>query len=173
MKVKARTTKKRRGAPVEHESQARDAADTRAWQGEIPIRSSYTAGAGGQIFFEALKARGELIGTRCGNCNQVYLPARQFCERCFAELIDQVKIKPEGIIKSFTFCAVDHDGRALEEPAALALVQLEGATTYLLHRLLRVRQPSEVQIGERVKVILKPKSKRQGSILDIEGFEPI
>lgn len=140
------------------------------WHGEIPIKSLYTAGVGGQIFFKALKERGELVATRCGSCNQVYLPARQFCERCFAELTEEVKVKPEGTLKSFTFCYVDHDGKQLALPLVLALVQLEGATTLFLHRLLNVTDPSQVRIGSRVEVVIKPGSKRTGSILDIEGF---
>lgn len=141
-----------------------------AWLGEIPIRSLYTAGVGGQIFFKALKERGELVGTRCVPCRQVYVPARQFCERCFAELTEEVKVKREGILKGFTLCYVDHDGKRLERPFALALVQLEGATTFLLHRLLKVSEPSQVRIGSRIEVMIKPKAKRTGSILDIEGF---
>ena len=54
---------------------------------------------------------------------------------------------------------------------ALALVKLDGATTTMLHRLLRVTSPEQVRIGARVKVVLKPKPKRTGSILDIEGFQ--
>ncbi|MDA2914760.1 zinc ribbon domain-containing protein [Acidobacteriia bacterium AH_259_A11_L15] len=60
--------------------------ETRAWRGEIPLESLYTAGLGGEIFFRALKERGELVGTRCAPCKQVYVPARAFCERCFGEL---------------------------------------------------------------------------------------
>ncbi|MGH7774269.1 MAG: Zn-ribbon domain-containing OB-fold protein, partial [Candidatus Binatia bacterium] len=145
-------------------------ADTRAWPGEIPIQSFYTAGVGGQIFFKALKERGELVGTRCKPCNQVYLPARLFCERCFAELTEEVQVKPQGTVISFTICYSDHDDKPLPKPMALALVQLDGATTFLLHRLLKVKKPSEVRIGSRVDIVLKPKAKRTGSILDIEGF---
>jgi uncharacterized OB-fold protein len=140
------------------------------WYGEIPLESFYTAGLGGQVFFEALKARGELVGTRCSACRQVYVPARAFCERCFAELTEQVKVEPEGTLASFTFSTMDRDGRALPEPQALALVRLEGATTFLLHRLLNVSGPGQVTIGARVKAVIKPKAKRTGSILDIEGF---
>lgn len=143
---------------------------TSVWRGDIPIHSLYTAGVAGQIFFKALKERGELVGTRCTSCNQVYLPARQFCERCFEELTEKVRVKPEGTLKSFTFSYVDHDGKPLKEPLALALVQLDGATTTLLHRLLAVREPSQVRIGSHVRVVIKPKTKRTGSILDIEGF---
>jgi uncharacterized OB-fold protein len=144
--------------------------ETRVWLGEIPLQSLYTAGVGGQAFFKALKERGELVGTRCGPCNQVYVPARQFCERCFGELTEEVRVKPEGTLISFTICYMDHDEKPLEKPLALALVQLDGATTFMLHRLLKVRNPSQVRIGSRIKVVIKPKAKRTGSILDIEGF---
>jgi uncharacterized protein len=140
------------------------------WRGEIPIRSLYTPGLGGQIFFAALKKKGQLVGTRCDTCVEVYLPARRFCERCFAELTEEVPVKPEGIVKSFTFCNVDHDGKQLKPPLALALAQLDGATTLLLHRLLDVTDPARVSIGSRVRAVIKPKAQRSGSILDIEGF---
>ena len=143
------------------------------WRGEIPIESLYSAGTGGQIFFKALKEKGEIVGTRCNPCSQVYVPARRFCERCFAELTEQVKVKPEGIIKSFSYAYVDHNGRRLKQPVASALVQLEGATTVMLHRLLDVTDMSRVVIGSRVKAVIKPKTKRTGSILDIEGFRLI
>lgn len=147
--------------------------EIRTWRGEIPIKSLYTAGVAGQAFLETLKERGELIGTRCTACSQVYVPSRQFCERCFEELTEKVRVKPEGIIRSFTFSYVDHDGKRLKQPLALALVQLDGATTLFLHRLLDVSDPSQVRIGSRVKVVIKPKAKRVGSILDIEGFRLI
>ena len=140
------------------------------WLGSIPLESFYTAGLGGQIFFKALKERGELVGTRCPGCKQVYVPARAFCERCFAELSEEVKVKPEGTLVSFTFSKVDHDGRPLAQPLPLALVRLDGATTLFLHRLLKVNEPAKVRIGARVKAVLKPKAARTGSILDIEGF---
>lgn len=145
----------------------------RQWPGEIPIHSLYTAGVGGQIFFSALKDRGELVGTRCGGCAQVYLPARLFCERCFAELSEQVSIKPEGTIKSFTIAYVDRENQPLRPPVGLALVQLDGASTLLLHKLLNVIDPSQIVIGDRVGLVLKAETERLGSILDIEGFRII
>jgi uncharacterized OB-fold protein len=140
------------------------------WCGEIPIESLYTAGVGGQRFFKALKDKGELVGTRCPPCNQVFVPSRQFCERCFAELTEEVRIKLDGVIKSFSYSYVDHNGRRLKQPVTWALVQLGGATTVTLHRLLDLKDPSSVSIGSRVKAVIKPKGKRVGSILDIEGF---
>ena len=140
------------------------------WLGEIPIESLYTAGLGGQVFLKALKEKGEIVGTRCDPCSQVYVPARRFCERCFAELTEEVKVKPEGAVKSFSYSYVDHRGRRLKQPVAAALVQLDGATTVMLHRLLDVKDLSRLSIGSRVRAVIKAKAKRTGSILDIEGF---
>jgi len=160
-------------APVAPPQRAAAPAPTRAsgvWPGSIPLESFYTAGLGGQIFFQALKERGELVGTHCKGCKQVYVPARVFCERCFVELNEQVKVKAEGTLASFTFSFYDRDGARLGEPLVLGLVKLEGATTVLLHRLLKVGDPARVRIGARVKAVIKPKAERAGSILDIEGF---
>ena len=148
-------------------------SEQRRWPGEIPLTSFYTSGTGGQIFFHALKTRGKLIATRCSPCEQVYLPARSFCERCFAELTEQVEINRSGRLVSYTISYVDHDGARLRRPVALGLVQLEGATTLILHYLLSVDDPTEVKIGCGVETVIKPKAKRIGSILDIEGFRVV
>jgi uncharacterized OB-fold protein len=74
---------------------------------------------------------------------------------------------------SFTICHVDRDRRPLRRPRALALVQLDGTTTTLLHYLLGITEPEQVRIGSKVEVVIKPKQRRRGSILDIEGFRPM
>src|SRR5215475_12005298 len=126
------------------------------WPGKIPLTSLYTAGTAGQIFFHALKTRGKLIGTRCRPCEQVYLPARSFCERCFAELTEQVEVKRTGRLVSYTLSYIDRDGLRLRRPMVLGLAQLEGATTLMLHYLLGVTNPTEVKIGCRVETVIKP-----------------
>lgn len=141
----------------------------RTWRGDIPVTALYTVGLGGTIFLRALKERGELVGTHCPACQRTYLPAQQFCERCFAELTEQVKVKPEGELVSFTQAHYDRDGNRLPTPISVAAVRLDGADTVLIHYLLRSREP---RIGARVRVLLKPKAKRTGSILDIAGFVP-
>jgi uncharacterized OB-fold protein len=140
------------------------------WHSDIQIQSLHTAGVAGQKFLSALKERGELVGTRCAACAQVYLPARLYCERCFGELSEDVPVKPEGIIKSFTFAYLDRNNNRLEPPLALALVQLEGATTLVLHRVLDVSEASQIAIGDQVSMVLRPEAERIGSVLDIRGF---
>lgn len=141
-----------------------------SWPGKIPIQSSYTAGKAGQRFFTALKQEGRLLASRCGECDQVYFPPRQFCERCFNELTEEIDINRRGILASFTLCYFDRDRQPLGAPLALALVRLEGTTTLFLHYLLDVSEPTQLAIGAAVEVVLKAKERRDGSILDVAGF---
>lgn len=139
-----------------------------AWQGKLSVGSYYTAGLAGQVFLAALKERGEILGTRCGRCDHVYVPAALFCERCFAELSVHVPVGPGGEVVSFTACRVDLDGAPLDPPQVVVAVRLDGATSVLVHRGLG--SPDAWRIGGRAKAKLA--ATRTGSINDIAGFEP-
>ncbi len=143
--------------------------DVRRWPGSIPVRHRYTPGVAGEAFFSALRDRGVLLGSSCERCRFVYVPARLFCERCFAELEPDAEVGPGGEIVSFTIGSVGLEGEPLDEPVALALVRPDGADAVLLHRVL---DPGDepLEIGRRVEIVLRPGNERTGSILDIEGF---
>jgi hypothetical protein len=125
----------------------------------------------GEVFFTALRDRGVLLGSRCEECAYTYVPARLFCERCFAELAADVEVGPSGRLASFTIGFVGVEGEALDVPVTLGLVQLEGADAVMLHHVLEVGD-RPLEIGERVEVVLRPAGERTGSILDIQGFRP-
>ena len=140
----------------------------RAIRGEMPVAFHYTPGVGNAAFFEALRARGAFLGSRCDACGVTYLPARIFCERCFAALGPRVECGPGGVLESFTVAHVDVD-EPLAEAVVAGLVRLDGADTVLLHRLLG---DADWAIGMRVDAVLRPADDRAGSILDVEGFRP-
>lgn len=141
----------------------------RRWEGEFPVRHRYTPGVAGEVFFTALRDRGVLLGSKCEECDYVYVPARLFCERCFAELAADTEVGPNGELTSFTIVFEGVDGEPLEGAQTLGLVRLDGADAVLLHRVLETGD-EPLEIGERVEVVLKPEADRTGSILDIEGF---
>jgi len=142
----------------------------RAWHGELPIVSRYTAGLGGERFFRALKDEGKLLASRCEACDVTYLPGRQFCERCLAELTEWSDAGLRGEVHTFTLLYLNLDGSEREEPELIAFVSI--ADGGIVHRLGKV-DPEEVEIGMPVEAVLKPKAKREGSILDIEYFKPL
>ena len=139
----------------------------RTVSGGMPVAFHYTPGVGNTAFFEALRDRGALLGSRCEACSYTYLPARIFCERCFAELSADTECGPQGTLMSFTIGHVGIDGDALDAPTAIGLVQLDGADTVMMHRLVG---DGAWRIGDRVEAVVK--SERIGSIEDIEGFRP-
>jgi hypothetical protein len=144
--------------------------EVRRWEGDLPVRHRYTPGVAGDAFFAALRDRGVLLGSRCEACSYTYVPARVFCERCFAELAADTEVGPGGTLVSFTIAFRGVEGEELATPIAFGLVRLDGADAVLLHRVL---DPGEepLEIGERVEVVFAPE--RTGTILDIEGFRPV
>jgi uncharacterized OB-fold protein len=136
-------------------------------QGELPVAFRYTPGVGNTAFLEALRDRGVLLGSRCDHCGITVVPARIFCERCFAELTPDVECGPAGTVVSWTVARIDVDGRPLDPPETFALIRLDGADSAFLHRLLGVDQPTtDMRVRARIR------DERTGSILDVEGFEP-
>lgn len=142
--------------------------EVRRWDGELPVRHRYTPGVAGTAFFTALRDRGVLLGSRCEACSYTYVPARLFCERCFAELAADTEVGPGGELVSYTIGFVGLEGEPLADPETIGLVRLDGADSVLVHRVLDADEPLE--IGERVEVVLRPLGDREGTILDIEGF---
>ncbi len=144
-------------------------SEVRRWPGDFPVAHRYTPGVAGEAFLMGLRERGVILGSRCGRCAYTYVPARLFCERCFAELDAGVELGPGGTLVSFTIGFAGLDGEPLDRPVTLGLVRLDGADAVLLHHVL---DPGDepLEIGERVEVVLRPPGERTGSILDIEGF---
>jgi uncharacterized OB-fold protein len=139
----------------------------RAISGELPVGFRYTPGVGNTAFLESLRDRGVFLGARCDACGITVVPARIFCERCFAELTPNVECGPAGTLVSWTVARVDVDGERLEAPETFALVRLDGADGVFLHRLIGIERPTA---GMRVRARLA--ERRVGSVVDVDGFEP-
>lgn len=137
-------------------------------EGDFPVHFRYTVGVAGEKFFREIKENARLVASRCPNCKLNYLPPRIYCERCMAKLEEYVQVENNGTIETLTRCYQDSDGRALPEPVVIALVRFPSAHGGLIHRV-----KGEVSIGDRVTTVFQEKSKRTGSILDIQYFEKL
>jgi uncharacterized OB-fold protein len=135
--------------------------------GDLPVRFRYTPGVGGTAFFEALRDRGALLGSRCPSCGITYLPARMFCERDFSELAADTECGPGGTLESFTVAHVGIDDEPLAQQVTWATVKLDGADTVMVHRLIDTPKP---EVGLRVRAVVR--EHRTASIDDLEGFAP-
>ncbi len=147
--------------------------DAGVWYGELPVQSRYTAGVAAEGFLRAIKDSGQFWGARCGECDETYVPPKQYCEKCLAAIDEKswVKVGPAGTLESWTAVHVGLDGRPLDQPELVGLVRLDGATTALVHRLGDVRV-EDLHIGMKVKPVFKPEKKREGAGTDILHFRP-
>ena len=144
--------------------------DLRAWPGDFPVSHLYTMGIAGERFFRELKDSGRFLGTRCAACDHVYLPPSIFCPRCFAALEEWKEVGPQGTVRAVTTAHRGVDGRPLETPETLALIQLDGADGLLAHR---IGGSNDMDIGARVEPVFRDAAEREGSILDIRHFRPV
>ena len=142
--------------------------DLRALLGDFPVSYLYTMGVAGQRFLREIKENGRFLGARCQECAYTYLPPSLFCPRCFRRLEDWREVGPAGVVRARTAVHIDLDGRRLERPQAVALMQLDGADGLLVHFI-----EDGVRVGQRVTAVFKEPGQRQGSILDVERFRPL
>ena len=149
----------------------RDARKFRHWEGNMEADYIYTSGVAGERFFVALRDEGRLLASRCTACGFDYLPARLFCEDCFAEITESVEVPREGRVAAVSVAHLDRTGVRLSHPQVWAFVTFRGIRGGLVHRLLV--PPDRARAGLAVRPKLKPKGDRVGAITDIEGFDPV
>lgn len=145
----------------------------RAVEGDLPFYSVYTVGIAGERFFRALKDEGQILGTRCTDCDVMYVPGRLYCERCFAHLDEEAWFDAGtlGNVHTFTVMHIGLDGASLETPRILAFIEIGDTDGGLVHDLSKV-DPDDIFIGMPVEAVFKPPQERAGSITDILYFKP-
>ncbi len=140
-----------------------------AWTDKLPVMNRYTYGLAGEKFFRTIKDEGHILGTHCPECDITYVPAAAFCERCLGKLEEWVDVGTIGDIVTYTFIYVGLDGKPLDKPEMIAFIRLGDGG--IIHRLGEI-EPEQVEIGLMVEAVFKPKTRREGSILDIRYFRP-
>jgi len=144
--------------------------ELRHWDGRIDVYWIYTSGTAGDYFFKKLKEEGKFTAAKCKKCGRVYFPPRIYCEKDFSET-EFVEISGEGTVRAFTVARLDINEKPLEKPEIYAIIDLDGTDGCIIHLLGEV-EPEKVEVGMKVKPVLKDKDKREGKITDILYFKP-
>ncbi len=144
--------------------------ELRHWDGKIELYWVYTSGEAGDRFFKALK-EGKFIAARCKKCGWVYFPPRMYCEKDFSDT-EYIEVSGEGKVRAFTVARLDVNEKPLKEPQIYAIIDIDGTNGCLIHLLGEV-EAKDVQVGMRVKPVLKKKGEREGRITDILYFKPV
>jgi len=144
--------------------------DVFVYHGKIFIPNTYTAGAVGTRFLIELRDHKKIMGTKCPTCDLVYVPARSVCKHCFAQLDQWVEVSDTGTLQTYTVAGQSNGVQPVAPPIIYGIIQLDGASTSIVHMLSEV-DFEKLVIGMRVKAVFS--QKRVGSILDIKYFKPL
>ena len=118
-------------------------------------------------FFAALRER-RILGVR-GSDGRVLVPPQEYDPVTAETLEDLVPVGNAGVVVSWAWIEKPSPKQPLAGPFAWALIRLDGADTALLHAI-DAGNPSRLRTGMRVQA--RWRAEREGSIRDIECFEP-
>lgn len=117
-------------------------------------------------FLTALREQ-RVLGIR-GADGKVVCPPVEYDPQTGAPLTEMVEVGTEGTITSWSWVDQVREGQPSDRPHALALIQLDGADTAMLH-VVDAPGPDAVSTGARVRI--RWAEERQGLIDDIACFE--
>jgi uncharacterized OB-fold protein len=118
-----------------------------------PVRLSYmhTASPGESAYLRGLAGR-RLLGQRCGECGQVYVPPRGTCPADGVPTTEEVELPEVGTVTTFCVVNVGYPGQRVTPPYVAAAVLLDGADIAFQHLILGC-EPGEVRMGMRVRAV--------------------
>jgi hypothetical protein len=101
----------------------------------------------------------------------VVVPPTEYDPISGADTGDLVEVGPSGVVTTWSWAAEPKADQPLDRPFAWALVQLDGASTGMLH-VVDAGAPDAMASGMRVTARFRPAGERQGQMRDIECFVP-
>ena len=139
--------------------------------GKLALPYTYFAGRTGSTFLTTIRDQRRIMGVKCNTCNRVFVPPRQTCERCMADIRSQwVTVASHGEVVNHTVIRYPDKHLPRKPPFVLAMILLKGADTPMVHILEGVN-PDRVQKGMNVTAVFSPAA--TNTLLDIDHFEPV
>jgi uncharacterized OB-fold protein len=104
-----------------------------------------------------------------GTDGKVLVPPLEYDPETFEALEEFIEVKQTGVIQTWCWVNKPREKHLMDKPFAWAMILLDGADTPLLH-MVDAAKEENMSTGMRVKI--RWADKTQGSITDIECFEP-
>ena len=144
------------------------------WRGDMQADYFYSSGIAGDKLFKHLKEKDTFLATSCKKCKKTFFPPRIYCEDCFEEITDSdwLEVPATGTVRLFTTAMINAHGVKLEEPKVIALIDIDKTNGAMLG-IIKSSNLDKDYSGVKVKAVLKPKDKREGTLKDIPFFEEI
>jgi uncharacterized OB-fold protein len=138
--------------------------------GKLALPYSYFAGRVGSKFLTTIRDEKKIMGIKCNKCNKVFVPPRQTCDVCMEDIRDNwVDVQNTGKVTNFTVVRYDDKHLPKKAPYVLAMIQLDGADTPLVHVVEGI-DLDKAKIGMKVQAVFAKET--TNTILDIDHFAP-
>ncbi|MBW2637287.1 MAG: Zn-ribbon domain-containing OB-fold protein [Deltaproteobacteria bacterium] len=145
--------------------------DCKVMTGKMALPNQYFAGRVGSQFIIALRDEHKILGVRCEKCDKVFVPPREYCEKCLSKLDESwVECSNEGEITNFTVVNYNDKHLPRRAPYILALIKVDGADTPFPHIVEGV-DFNDVKVGMKVKAVFAEET--TNTIRDLDHFEPL
>lgn len=145
--------------------------DCKVMTGKMALPNQYFAGRVGSTFIIALRDEHKILGVRCEKCNKVFVPPREYCEKCLSKLDESwVECSNEGVITNYTVVNYNDKHLPRRAPYILALIKVDGADTPFPHIVEGV-DAEDVKVGMKVKAVFAEET--TNTIRDLDHFEPL
>ena len=147
-----------------------DTTDCFVVDGKLALPYTYFAGRVGSKFLTTIRDEKKIMGIKCNKCNKVFVPPRQICDVCMEDIRDNwVDVQNTGKVTNFTVVRYDDKHLPKKAPYVLAMIQLDGAGTSLVHVVEGI-DPDKAKIGMKVQAVFAEET--TNTILDIDHFAP-
>ncbi len=140
------------------------------YESRIKVPYTWSVGEIGSRFLIELRDHKKIFGIRCLKCDMVFIPPRKSCGRCFSNLHEWVELGPQGTLLTYTIVHYESPAMPIKPPVAYGIIQLNGASTGLVHLLGEIKF-EEIKTGMRVEAVFR--DERIGDIMDIRYFRPV
>ncbi|MGH9018619.1 MAG: Zn-ribbon domain-containing OB-fold protein, partial [Acidimicrobiales bacterium] len=101
----------------------------------------------------------------------VVVPPTEYDPVTSEDVGELVEVGPGGVVTTWSWASTPLKDQPLDRPFAWALVQLDGATTAMLH-VVDAGRPEAMTSGMRVTARFRPRAERVGQMADIACFIP-
>jgi uncharacterized OB-fold protein len=135
---------------------------------------SWSTGFLMEKFIKELANR-KILAVKCPGCGYTYVPPRNRCGKCYAEIKEKnlINLSGTGKLLSYTTAHVQLDGNGnfqdLKKPVIIGAIKLDKADSTIFMPLEGIK-PRDVAEGLKVKVQWREETK--GELPDIKCFTP-
>ena len=135
---------------------------------------SWSTGFIMEKFIKELANR-RILAAKCPECGYTYVPPRNRCGKCYAEIKEKnlINLSGKGTLVSYTKAYVKLDGNGdfqdLEKPEIIGAIKLDKADSTIFMPIEGIK-PKDITEGLKVKVQWREETK--GELPDIKCFTP-